>query len=109
MGEFGDIEVHLATCPTCAGELARYREVVAAVGSLHDRLEVPPPGLPERAVAHVLGSERRWRGRVRWLAQDRRIHVAAASVGGAMVGAGVLGLLWWRAARRGLARPRVAV
>jgi anti-sigma factor RsiW len=103
------LDVHLATCPECAGELARYREVVTAVGSLRDVLEEPPRDLAERAAAHVLGSERRWVGRARWLAHDRRIHVAAASVGGAIVGAGVLGLLWWRAARRDLARSGVAV
>lgn len=109
MPEDRDHEVHLATCEECARELAQYREVVAAVGSLRDALEEPSAGFPQRAVAHVLGSERRWVGRVRWLAHDRRIHVAAASVGGAIVGAGVLGLLWWRAARRGLVRPRVAL
>lgn len=109
MADLKDFEVHLATCQECAGELARYREVVSAVGSLRDAMEDPVPGFPERAVAHVLGSERRWVGRARWLAHDRRVHVAAASVGGAIVGAGVLGLLWWRAARRGLLRTRVAV
>ena len=102
-------EVHLATCPECARELARYREVLAAVGSLGDAVEVPPPGFAERTVAHVLSSERPWVGRVRWLAHDRRVRVAAASVGGAVVGAGVLGLLWWRAARRELVRTGVAV
>jgi anti-sigma factor RsiW len=109
VADLRDFEVHLATCQECAGELARYREVVSAVGSLRDAMEDPVPGFPERAVAHVLGSERRWVGRTRWLAHDRRVHVAAASVGGAIVGAGVLGLLWWRAARRGLLRTRVAV
>lgn len=108
MADVRGFEVHLATCQVCAGELARYREVVAAVASLRDAVEEPAPGFPDRAVAHVLGSERPWVGRVRWLAHDRRVHVAAASVGGAVVGAGVLGLLWWRAARRGLLRARVA-
>lgn len=108
MADLRDFEVHLATCQECAGELARYREVVAAVGSLRDAVEEPAPGFSDRALAHVMGSERPWVGRVRWLAHDRRIHVAAASMGGAIVGAGVLGLLWWRAARRGLLRPRVA-
>lgn len=108
MADLRDFEVHLATCQECAGELARYREVVAAVGSLRDEVEEPAPGFPGRAVAHVIGSERPWVGRVRWLAHDRRVHVAVASVGGAIVGAGVLGLLWWRAARRSLLRPRVA-
>lgn len=109
MAKKGDVEVHLATCHECARELAQYREVVAAVGSLGASLEEPAPDFPQRAVAHVLGTERRWVGRVRRLAHDRRVHVAAASVGGAIVGAGVLGLLWWRVARRGLVRPRVAV
>jgi anti-sigma factor RsiW len=108
MADVRDFEVHLATCQGCAGELARYREVVAAVGSLRDAVEEPAPGFPDRAVAHVLGSERPWVGRVRWLAHDRRVHVAAASVGGAIVAAGVLGLLRWRTARRGLIGPRVA-
>lgn len=108
MADLKDFEVHLATCQACAGELARYREVVAAVGSLRDEVEEPTPGFPDRALAHVMGSERPWVGRVRWLAHDRRIHVAAASVGGAIVGAGLLGLLWRRAARRGLLRPGVA-
>jgi hypothetical protein len=31
---------------------------------------------------------------------DRRVHVAAASLGGALVGAGAIAILWWRAARR---------
>ena len=109
MAEMKDFEVHLATCEECARELAQYREVVAAVGSLRDAMEEPRPGFPQRAVAHVLGSERRWVGRARWLAHDRRVHVAAASVGGVIVGAGVLGLLWRRAARRGVVRPGVAV
>jgi anti-sigma factor RsiW len=108
VADVGDFEVHLATCQECAGELARYREVVTAVGSLRDRVEEPAPGFPERTVAHVLGSERPWVGRARWLAHDRRVHVAAASVGGVVVGAGVLGLLWWRAARRGPVRARTA-
>ncbi|MGH2673899.1 MAG: anti-sigma factor family protein [Actinomycetota bacterium] len=109
MAEATDFEVHLATCPQCAGELARYREVVAAVASLRDEVEEPPFGFSERVVAHVLETEGRWTGRVRRLAQDRRVHVAAASVGGAIVGAGAIGLLWRRAARRGVVRTRVAV
>jgi len=109
MAEATDFEVHLATCPECAGELARYREVMAAVGSLRGEVEEPPAGFSARVVAHVL-AEPRWVGRARRLAYDRRIHVAAASLGGALVGAGAIGLLWWRAARRGgEVRPRVRV
>jgi anti-sigma factor RsiW len=109
VAEATDFEVHLATCPDCAGELARYREVLAAVGSLRDEIEEPPPGFPQRVMVHVLGTEPRWVGRVRRLAYDRRMRVAAASVGGALVGAGAIGLLWWRAARRDVVGTRVAV
>jgi anti-sigma factor RsiW len=94
------IEVHLATCPECAGELARYREVISAVGSLGQSLETPPADLPDRVLAHVLRAEPRWIGGARRVIHDRRVHVAAASVGGAVVGAGAIALLWWRAARR---------
>jgi anti-sigma factor RsiW len=104
-----DFEVHLATCSDCARELARYREVIAAVGSLRDVLEDPPPGFAERVIAHVLEPERPWRGVVRRAASDRRIHVAAASLGGALLGAGTIALLWWRSARRDVLGSRVPV
>jgi anti-sigma factor RsiW len=109
MVEREDFEVHLATCSECAGELARYREVMAAVGSLRDVLEDPPPGFPERVIAHVMEPERPWRDVVRRAASDRRIHVAAASLGGALLGAGAIALLWWRSARRGVLGTRVPV
>jgi anti-sigma factor RsiW len=108
MVESEDFEVHLATCSDCARELARYREVMAAVGSLGDVLEDPPPGFPERVIAHVLEPERPWRDVVRRAVTDRRIHVAAASVGGAVLGAGAIALLWWRS-RRGVLGTRVPV
>ncbi|HKX25948.1 MAG TPA: hypothetical protein VJP08_06470 [Actinomycetota bacterium] len=94
-----DFEVHLATCPECAGELARYREVISAVGALGDTLDPAPVDLPDRVIAHVLAAPRR-RGRARRVVHDRRVHVAAASLGGALVGAGAIAILWWRAARR---------
>jgi anti-sigma factor RsiW len=100
MVEREDFEVHLATCSACSGELARYREVMAAVGSLRDVLEDPPPGFADRVIAHVMQPERSWLLAVRRAASDRRIHVAAASLGGALLGAGAIALLWWRAARR---------
>jgi anti-sigma factor RsiW len=98
-----DVDVHLATCPECATELARYREVIAAVGALGETLEPAPADLPDRVVSHVLAAERRWVGRARRVARDRRVHVAAASLGGALVGAGAIALLWRRAARRPVA------
>jgi anti-sigma factor RsiW len=94
------MEVHLATCPECARELARYREVVSAVGALGGTLEQAPVDLPDRVLAHVLEAEHRWAGRARRVIHDRRVHVAAASLGGALVGAGAIAILWRRAARR---------
>ena len=103
MIEPADVDVHLATCADCADELARYREVLAAAGSLRGVLEHPPPGLPEKVVAHVLGPELRWRSTLVRLVHDRRAHVAAASLGGALVGAGAIALLWARTMRRTMA------
>ncbi|HEV3474604.1 MAG TPA: hypothetical protein VG602_04490 [Actinomycetota bacterium] len=108
MAEFdGELEVHLATCPECSGELARYREVLMAVGSLRDVPVEPPPGLPHRIMAHVHGHEALWPDRILGLARDRRVRVAAASVGGALVGAAAIGIIWWRASHRDVARDRL--
>jgi anti-sigma factor RsiW len=100
MDEVTDFEVHLATCPECAGELARYREVMSAVGSFGDALEPAPVDLPDRVLAHVREVRPPWAGRARWVIHDRRVHVAAASLGGALVGAGAMAILWRRATRR---------
>lgn len=95
-----DIEVHLATCPECSGELGRYRELIGALASLRDDLETTPTGLPERVVTTVLSPRTRLRAAATRAAHDRRVHVAAASLGGALVGGAAIALLWWRIARR---------
>jgi anti-sigma factor RsiW len=105
MPEREDFEVHLATCSECAGELARYREIVSAVGALRDDVIEPPPGFVARVVATAERPGLRWRADLRRYAHDRRIHVAAASLGGAVVGAGAIALLWWRLARRAVSEP----
>jgi anti-sigma factor RsiW len=105
MTEFGDVEVHLATCPECAGEAARYREVMAAVGSLRSVVEPVPDGLVDRVTALTLGPGSSWRDGLVRVLHDRRAHVAAASVGGALVGAGAIALLWWRTGRRAVMGP----
>ena len=102
MAEREDLEVHLATCPECSGELARYREVLTALSSLRHELEMEPSGLAERVVATVLSPTARLRAAVTSAAHDRRLHVAVASLGGAVLGAGAIALLWWRVARRAL-------
>jgi hypothetical protein len=108
MVEREDFEVHLATCAECAGELARYREVLSATGSLRDREVEPPAGFVARVVSTAERPGLRWRADLRRYAHDRRVHVAAASIGGAVVGAGAIALLWWRLARRVSAPSRVA-
>ena len=100
MDEMTAFEVHLATCRDCADELARYREVVSAVEALGHTLEPAPVDLPDRVLAHVLEAEPRWIGRARRVIHDRRVHVAAASLGGALLGAGAMVILWRRTARR---------
>jgi anti-sigma factor RsiW len=109
MREREDFEVHLATCSECAGELARYREVISAVGSLRNEVIEPSPGFVARVVATAERPGLRWRADLRRYAHDRRIHVAAASLGGVVVGAGTIALLWWRLAHRAVSEPtRVA-
>ena len=106
MAEHHDVEVHLATCSGCAGELAQYREVMHAVGSLRYELEPAPDGFADRMLAVVAEPDPRWIDRAVRVARDRRVHVAAASLGGAIVGAGAIALIFWRAARRSI--PRAA-
>lgn len=99
-----DLDVHLATCPECAADVARYRELHHAVASLRDELEPVPEGLSASILARVGsgGLLDRALGAV----HDRRVHVAAASIGGAVLGAGAMALIVWRASRRGV--PRAA-
>lgn len=97
--EYADLEVHLATCPDCAADLARYRELMAAMASLREEVLDPPVGFSDRLALRLARRDLRVRGELRRLAHDRRARVAAASVGGALLGAGAIGLLWWRARR----------
>jgi anti-sigma factor RsiW len=103
MHDVEDFEVHLATCPACARELARYREVMAAVGSLSQSLESPSVGFTERVLAQVTSPADLWRSRAATLVRDRRVHVAAASLGGALLGATAMAIVWRRVAKRAVA------
>ena len=103
MSETQDLEVHLATCSDCAGELAQYRGLLGAVGNLKHHLEDTPPGFAAGVLAFVAATEQGLSERVMRVAQDPRVHVAAASVGGLLLGAAAIGVIWWRTARRGLA------
>jgi anti-sigma factor RsiW len=95
--EAGEIQVHLATCRACSAELARYRSIVLELAALREVLAQPPDGLLARLLDQV--PERQWRALVQRVASDERLHYAALSLGGAVVGATAIGLLWWRARR----------
>jgi hypothetical protein len=94
----GPVEIHLSTCPVCSEELRRYRSVVVGLAELRERLDEAPAALLDRILAEIPETERR-RVLVR-MASDERVQHAALSLGGAVVGATAVGLLWWRAARR---------
>ena len=100
MPETHDLDVHLATCADCAGELARYSGLFAAMGSLRHHFEELPAGFTAAVMARIGEAQLGWSDRVVRVAQDHRLQVGAAAV----VGAAAIGLLWWRAARRGVAR-----
>jgi anti-sigma factor RsiW len=100
MKEHEDLEVHLATCPECAADLARYRELMSAMSSLRDEVLEAPVGFSDRVALRLARRDLRVRAGLRRLAHDRRTHVAAASVGGALLGAGAIALLWRRTVRR---------
>lgn len=96
--EAGEAEVHLATCADCSSELERYRSVVLSLTSLRDQLIEPSEALLARLLANLPEAHRhRVLHRV---ATDERFQHAAFSVGGALVGAAAVGLVWWRVARR---------
>lgn len=100
MADFEDLDVHLATCSDCAGELADYRGLLSRMGTFRDHLEATPPGFTAGVVSFVAAANQGWVGKALRVAQDQRVHVAAASLGGAIIGAAAIGLIWWRAARR---------
>jgi hypothetical protein len=99
--ESGPAEVHLAACAVCSSELARYRELMAMTAALRHETIEPPPGLLDLILTQA--PERR--PLVRRVAGDERFQHAALSLGGVVVGATAVGLLWWRLARRTLGTP----
>jgi putative zinc finger protein len=99
--EAGEAERHLASCGGCSAELGRYRTVVLELAALREVLSEPSPGFLERVLGEI--PEPSWRTLVHRVASDERLHYAVFSLGGAVVGATAIGLLWWRAARRTLA------
>ncbi|HEX2090421.1 MAG TPA: hypothetical protein VHI54_10935 [Actinomycetota bacterium] len=104
-----EVERHLATCSSCSAEIQAYRSIVAEMGALRDVVTEPPPGFLGRVLAEVPYMSRR--SVIKRVASDERFQYAAFSLGGALVGAAAIGLLWRRSARRSVAvaRPAEAV
>lgn len=98
--EAGEVELHLASCADCSAELGRYRAVVLELAALREVLTEPASGFLERVISEI--PQRTWRTTVHRVASDERLHAAAFSLGGAVVGATAIALLWRRAARRSL-------
>ena len=101
--EAGAVEVHLVTCAACSAELARYRMIILELSALREVLSEPSEGFLGRVLAQI--PESTWRALVQRVASDERLHYAVLSLGGAVVGATAIGLLWWRAKRGSLGAP----
>ena len=101
-----EVERHLATCASCSAELQGYRSIVAEMSALRDVVTEPPPGFLGRVLAEVPDAARR--SVLKRVASDERFQYAALSLGGALVGAAAIGLLWRRSARRSTVAMRAA-
>jgi len=98
----GELARHLASCSRCSAELAGYRGLVARMAALQLEDVEPPAEYLERVLAGLpVGS---LADRLRLAAQARAARYAIASLGGAVVGAGAIGLVWWRLAHRAMRR-----
>lgn len=74
-------------------------ELGAALSALRAEEILPPEGFVGR-LAGGLARELRWRRPVRRVMHDQRTRYAAVSLGGAILGATAVALLWRRNARR---------
>lgn len=98
VGEQDSLSVrrHLARCPDCRAELARYESLRSGYAGLTALTSDPPPGLLRSLQAIPSGGRR---------LTDVRTHVARnqrAYAGGAaaVLGAGVAGAVLWRSRSR---------
>jgi len=82
-------------------------ELAAVLSSFEEELEELPVGFAER-LKESIRRDLWWRAPVRRLASDRRTQYAAASLGGALVGAATIAVLLWRRARRPDAEQTIA-
>jgi anti-sigma factor RsiW len=90
----GEVDVHLASCPSCSEELAAYRRMLADLAAFRDRGQDPPLELLQRTLELI--PERTRAGRLRGSVQAHPVIYAVASIGGAAVGATAAAVAWRR-------------
>ena len=93
---------HLASCSRCSAELDGYRGLVARMAALQLQDLEPPVEYLERVLGELPVAS--LADRLRLAAQARAARYVLASLGGAVVGAGAIGLVWWRLAHRAVRR-----
>lgn len=106
----GELAVHLAGCARCSADLEVYRDLVTSLSALEVVDEEPSPDYLDRMLLQV--PVPRITERVRLLAHARALRYALASVGGVALGAGAIGLVWWRthrSVRGSTGGPEIAV
>jgi hypothetical protein len=82
-------------------------ELAAVLSTFEEELEDLPFGFGEK-LKEGIRRDLWWRAPARRLAHDRRTQYAAASFGGALVGAVTIAVLVWRRARRPDAEQTIA-
>jgi hypothetical protein len=89
---------HIAGCPDCKAELARYDELLAGLRTMRTETAAPPPGLVA-ALAAIPANESRLRLVRTHVARNRKAYVG----GIALVAAGAAGAAVWRSRARAAA------
>jgi predicted anti-sigma-YlaC factor YlaD len=92
------IDEHLAGCRECSAELARYRELKAAMASLIETTHQPPAWLLGSTLAAV--SDRAARLATLRQRRERLSDPKVVATAGAFVAAGVAGAVMFRRSRR---------
>jgi hypothetical protein len=109
----GAVELHLASCPVCRGELEEYRVLLRSLAEYRDVEVAVPDGYLEDVLgtARVASYRRLIPGRAQLRSTSIRVgsavrrhgtglRYAAATLGGAAAGATAIAIVWWSLARR---------
>lgn len=96
----GPLQEHLVGCEACSTDLAELRSVVLELGNIRELVVDPPEDFLGKLLEEMPEHAELRPGVVRRVAQREGVQYAAFSLGGAVIGATAIGLLWWRAAKR---------